>query len=117
MSEGKRCATTNRAILRVKVSSHAFQYLSISSRNDLAPWLLQEEAKRVAEQMRALEGTRERMTADLGAREAALSQREDAAVAAARKREDDLRRRGAQDEQVCSASPSPLNMLALSVQA
>lgn len=70
----------------------------------------------MAEQMRALEGTRERMTADLGAREAALSQREDAAVAAARKREDDLRRRGAQDEQVCSASPSRLKMLALSVQ-
>ena len=60
----------------------------------------QEEAKRVAEQMRALEETRARMTADLGAREAALAQREDAAVAAARKREDDLRRRSAQDEQV-----------------
>lgn len=60
----------------------------------------QEEAKRVAEQMRALEETRARMTADLGAREAALAQREDAAVVAARKREDDLRRRSAQDEQV-----------------
>ncbi len=54
----------------------------------------------MAEQIRALEETRARMTADLGAREAALTQREDAALAAARKREDELRRRSAQDEQV-----------------
>lgn len=60
----------------------------------------QDEAKRVAEQMRALEETRAKMTADLGAREAALTQREDAAAAAARKREEDMRRRAAQDEQV-----------------
>jgi len=66
---------------------------------------MQEEAKRVAEQMRALEDTRSKLTADLGAREAALTQREDAAVAAARKREEEHRRRTSQEEQARELSP------------
>ena len=66
--------------------------------------LVQEEARRIAEQAQALEESRAKWAADLGAREAALTQREDAAAAGARRQQEDLRRRAAQDEQVGSTS-------------
>ncbi len=54
----------------------------------------------MAECARALDGTRARVTAELAAREQALSQREAASAEAASRVQEELRRRKAQDEQV-----------------
>ena len=52
------------------------------------------------EQAHALEESRAKWAADLGAREAALKQKEEAASASARRQQEGLRKRVAQDEQV-----------------
>ena len=55
---------------------------------------------KTTEQAHALEESRARWAADLGAREAALKQKEEAANASARRQQEALRKRAAQDEQV-----------------
>ena len=61
---------------------------------------MQDEARRLAEQVHALEDTRNRWNAEMGAREAALTHKEEESATEARQREAEQRRRLAQDEQV-----------------
>lgn len=61
---------------------------------------LQDEARRLAEQVHALEDTRNRWNAEIAAREAVLAQKENDMVATVRQKEAEQRRRLAQDERV-----------------
>lgn len=61
---------------------------------------LQDEARRLAEQVHALEDTRNRWNAEIAAREAVLAQKENDMVATVRQKEAEQHRRLAQDEQV-----------------
>ena len=61
---------------------------------------LQDEARRLADQVHALEDTRNRWNAEIAAREAALAQKENELAANVRQKEAEQRRRLAQDEQV-----------------
>lgn len=62
---------------------------------------MQDEARRVAEQVHALEDTRNRWDTDIAAREAALSCKEESLAADIRQKDADQRRRLAQEQQVC----------------
>ena len=66
--------------------------------------LLQDEARRLAEQVHALEDTRNRWNAEFTAREAAVAKKEDALAADIRQKDADDRRRLAQEQQVRLAS-------------
>ena len=55
---------------------------------------------KTTEQAHALEESRAKWAADVGAREATLKQKEEAANASARRQQEGLRKRAAQDEQV-----------------
>lgn len=68
---------------------------------------LQDEARRLAEQVHALEDTRKRWNAELAAREATVSSKEEALVADMRQKDADQRRRLAQDQQVRLTLPQP----------
>ncbi len=61
---------------------------------------MQDEARRLAEQVHALEDTRIRWNAEIASREAALTSKEEAFAADARQRDADQRRRLAQEQQV-----------------
>ena len=62
---------------------------------------MQEEACRLAEQVRALEDTRNRWNTEVAAKEASLAAKEEAMAADSRQRDADQRRRLAQEHQVC----------------
>ena len=66
---------------------------------------MQDEARRLAEQVRALEDARNRWNADFAAREAAVTAKEDALAADLRQKDADHRRRLAQEQQVLVCSP------------
>ena len=68
---------------------------------------LQDEARRLAEQVHALEDTRNRWNAEFAAREATVSSKEEALVADMRQKDADQRRRLAQDQQVRLTLPQP----------
>jgi len=61
---------------------------------------LQDEARRLAEQVHALEDARNRWNAELAAREAGVSNKEEALAADIRQKDADQRRRLAQEQQV-----------------
>jgi Skp family chaperone for outer membrane proteins len=61
---------------------------------------LQDEARRLAEQVHALEDARNRWNAELAAREAGVSSKEEALAADVRQKDADQRRRLAQEQQV-----------------
>lgn len=62
--------------------------------------VVQDEARRLAEQVHALEDTRNRWSAEMAAREAAMTQKEEDLTTEVRQRDAEQRRRLAQDEQV-----------------
>ena len=62
--------------------------------------ILQDEARRLAEQVHGLEDARNRWNAELAAREAGVSSKEEALAADVRQKDADQRRRLAQDQQV-----------------
>lgn len=68
---------------------------------------LQDEARRLAEQVHALEDTRNRWNAEFAAREATVSTKEEALAADMRQKDADQRRRLAQDQQVRLTLPHP----------
>lgn len=61
---------------------------------------MQDEARRLAEQVHVLEDTRSRWNAEVAAKEASLAAKEEALAADSRQRDADQRRRLAQDHQV-----------------
>ena len=62
---------------------------------------MQEEARRLAEQVHALEEARSRWGAEVAAKEASLAAKEEALAADNRQRDADQRRRLAHEHQVC----------------
>ena len=66
---------------------------------------MQDEARRLAEQVHALEDARNRWNAEFASREAAVTAKEDALSADLRQKDADHRRRLAQEQQVMSCPP------------
>lgn len=68
--------------------------------------VMQEEARRLAEQVHALEEARSRWSGEAAARDTSLAAKEEAFAADSRQRDAEQRRRLAQEHQVCICTHS-----------